>query len=84
MVRNLRNMTTQHPHHPHCASTSFSTDSRSRCPGGLIAESRQMILVNVSGTCQSRPDGYKPVGGPESRTSESTGIIKNVLTKPGM
>ncbi|ROT38437.1 hypothetical protein SODALDRAFT_339845 [Sodiomyces alkalinus F11] len=26
---------------------------------------------------------YKPVGGPESQTSESTGIIKDVLTEPG-
>ncbi|KAI9373918.1 hypothetical protein BJX61DRAFT_541280 [Aspergillus egyptiacus] len=26
---------------------------------------------------------YKPVGGPESRTSVSTGTIKSVLTEPG-
>ncbi|EYE94317.1 DUF2945 domain-containing protein [Aspergillus ruber CBS 135680] len=26
---------------------------------------------------------YKPVGGPDSRTSESTGTIKSVLTEPG-
>ncbi|KAK3303943.1 uncharacterized protein B0T15DRAFT_398935 [Chaetomium strumarium] len=26
---------------------------------------------------------YKPVGGPGSNTSESTGVIKNVLTEPG-
>ncbi|RAL08265.1 DUF2945 domain-containing protein [Aspergillus homomorphus CBS 101889] len=27
---------------------------------------------------------YKPVGGPDSRTSESVGTIKSVLTEPGM
>ncbi|KAI1094688.1 hypothetical protein F5B19DRAFT_490225 [Rostrohypoxylon terebratum] len=27
---------------------------------------------------------YKPVGGPGSNTSESTGRITDVLTKPGM
>ncbi|GAP87814.1 hypothetical protein SAMD00023353_2801570 [Rosellinia necatrix] len=27
---------------------------------------------------------YKPVGGPDSNTSESTGIIKDVLTEPGV
>ncbi|KAI1106867.1 hypothetical protein F4804DRAFT_329831 [Jackrogersella minutella] len=27
---------------------------------------------------------YKPVGGPNSNTSESTGKITDVLTKPGM
>ncbi|AEO71032.1 1ebc6f92-ea2c-4709-b301-f3bc3616294d [Thermothielavioides terrestris] len=27
---------------------------------------------------------YKPVGGPESHTSESVGTIKGVLTSPGM
>ncbi|KAL1958790.1 hypothetical protein VTO42DRAFT_3909 [Malbranchea cinnamomea] len=26
---------------------------------------------------------YKPVGGPESQTSVSTGIIRDVLTEPG-
>ncbi|KAL2753260.1 hypothetical protein ACRALDRAFT_2110706 [Sodiomyces alcalophilus JCM 7366] len=26
---------------------------------------------------------YKPVGGPDSNTSESTGVIKDVLTQPG-
>ncbi|KAK3988991.1 hypothetical protein QBC44DRAFT_242605 [Cladorrhinum sp. PSN332] len=26
---------------------------------------------------------YKPVGGPDSNTSESRGTIKNVLTEPG-
>ncbi|CAP86807.1 hypothetical protein E8E15_005071 [Penicillium rubens] len=26
---------------------------------------------------------YKPVGGPESRTSESVGFIRSVLTEPG-
>ncbi|KAK3944447.1 hypothetical protein QBC46DRAFT_374342 [Diplogelasinospora grovesii] len=26
---------------------------------------------------------YKPVGGPDSNTSESTGVIKGVLTEPG-
>ncbi|KAJ4404705.1 hypothetical protein N0V85_004816 [Neurospora sp. IMI 360204] len=26
---------------------------------------------------------YKPVGGPDSNTSESVGKIKDVLTKPG-
>ncbi|KAI6915174.1 hypothetical protein KC318_g159 [Hortaea werneckii] len=26
---------------------------------------------------------YKPVGGPDSNTSESTGTIKSVLTEPG-
>ncbi|KAJ5244695.1 hypothetical protein N7489_004791 [Penicillium chrysogenum] len=26
---------------------------------------------------------YKPVGGPESRTSVSTGTIRSVLTEPG-
>ncbi|KAK2864994.1 hypothetical protein FQN49_004016 [Arthroderma sp. PD_2] len=26
---------------------------------------------------------YKPVGGPESNTSESVGCIKSVLTEPG-
>ncbi|KAI0879675.1 hypothetical protein GGS24DRAFT_495691 [Hypoxylon argillaceum] len=27
---------------------------------------------------------YKPVGGPGSNTSESTGVILDVLTEPGM
>ncbi|KFH45366.1 hypothetical protein ACRE_038000 [Hapsidospora chrysogenum ATCC 11550] len=27
---------------------------------------------------------YKPVGGPESNTSESVGTITNVLTEPGV
>ncbi|EAU34094.1 conserved hypothetical protein [Aspergillus terreus NIH2624] len=27
---------------------------------------------------------YKPVGGPESHTSESVGTIKSVLTEPGI
>ncbi|KAI0402917.1 hypothetical protein F4802DRAFT_331509 [Xylaria palmicola] len=27
---------------------------------------------------------YKPVGGPDSNTSESTGTIVDVLTEPGM
>ncbi|KAI1200437.1 hypothetical protein F5X97DRAFT_321409 [Nemania serpens] len=27
---------------------------------------------------------YKPVGGPDSNTSESTGVIRDVLTEPGM
>ncbi|KFY24761.1 hypothetical protein V491_02035 [Pseudogymnoascus sp. VKM F-3775] len=27
---------------------------------------------------------YKPVGGPESHTAESTGIVRDVLTEPGM
>ncbi|KAG2421173.1 hypothetical protein HFD88_000789 [Aspergillus terreus] len=27
---------------------------------------------------------YKPVGGPESHTSESVGTIKSVLTEPGV
>ncbi|KAI0460319.1 hypothetical protein F5B21DRAFT_359 [Xylaria acuta] len=27
---------------------------------------------------------YKPVGGPDSNTSESTGKIMDVLTEPGM
>ncbi|KAI9830584.1 MAG: hypothetical protein M1826_004610 [Phylliscum demangeonii] len=26
---------------------------------------------------------YKPIGGPDSNTSESTGTIKNVITEPG-
>ncbi|KAK4096361.1 hypothetical protein N658DRAFT_480762 [Parathielavia hyrcaniae] len=26
---------------------------------------------------------YKPVGGPDSKTSESTGTIKSCLTEPG-
>ncbi|KAF6749874.1 hypothetical protein DFP72DRAFT_911942 [Ephemerocybe angulata] len=26
---------------------------------------------------------YKPIGGPDSHTSESTGTIKDVLTEPG-
>ncbi|KAI1310958.1 hypothetical protein F5Y03DRAFT_391954 [Xylaria venustula] len=26
---------------------------------------------------------YKPVGGPDSNSSESTGVIKSVLTEPG-
>ncbi|KAJ3535731.1 hypothetical protein NMY22_g6352 [Coprinellus aureogranulatus] len=26
---------------------------------------------------------YKPVGGPDSNTSETTGTIKDVLTEPG-
>jgi len=26
---------------------------------------------------------YKPVGGPDSKTSESTGIIREVITEPG-
>ncbi|KAK4455407.1 hypothetical protein QBC34DRAFT_374245 [Podospora aff. communis PSN243] len=26
---------------------------------------------------------YKPVGGPNSNTSESVGIIKHILTEPG-
>ncbi|KAK4159694.1 hypothetical protein QBC43DRAFT_221458 [Cladorrhinum sp. PSN259] len=26
---------------------------------------------------------YKPIGGPESNTSESVGTIKDVLTEPG-
>ncbi|KAJ9633934.1 hypothetical protein H2199_009183 [Coniosporium tulheliwenetii] len=26
---------------------------------------------------------YKPVGGPDSNTSESTGTIKKVITEPG-
>ncbi|KAI0971776.1 hypothetical protein F4678DRAFT_479210 [Xylaria arbuscula] len=26
---------------------------------------------------------YKPVGGPDSNSSESTGVITNVLTEPG-
>ncbi|EGY20866.1 uncharacterized protein VDAG_02390 [Verticillium dahliae VdLs.17] len=26
---------------------------------------------------------YKPVGGPDSKTSESVGVIKSVLTEPG-
>lgn len=26
---------------------------------------------------------YKPVGGPDSQTSESTGTIKQVITEPG-
>ncbi|KAI0910308.1 hypothetical protein F4824DRAFT_442204 [Ustulina deusta] len=27
---------------------------------------------------------YKPVGGPDSNTSESTGVITNVLEEPGV
>ncbi|KAK1765034.1 hypothetical protein QBC33DRAFT_545566 [Phialemonium atrogriseum] len=27
---------------------------------------------------------YKPVGGPDSNTPESTGVIKSVLTEPGV
>ncbi|GES62106.1 hypothetical protein ATEIFO6365_0005008200 [Aspergillus terreus] len=27
---------------------------------------------------------YKPVGGPESHTSESVGTIKSILTEPGI
>ncbi|KAL2004338.1 hypothetical protein VTN02DRAFT_3132 [Thermoascus thermophilus] len=26
---------------------------------------------------------YKPVGGPASKTSESTGVIREVITEPG-
>ncbi|KAL1980693.1 hypothetical protein VTN96DRAFT_3643 [Rasamsonia emersonii] len=26
---------------------------------------------------------YKPVGGPESKTSESVGIVREVITEPG-
>ncbi|PYI24187.1 hypothetical protein BO99DRAFT_439501 [Aspergillus violaceofuscus CBS 115571] len=56
----------------------------SQAAGGLVGNGARVMSQQNLVYSNGQAIRYKPVGGPNSNTSESVGTIKGVLTEPGM